>query len=158
MIGVLKDQYELIKGSRQVALNFIEESVGSDLNTPVPAFENKTIRYLLVHTANCYGQWLGYFALQYGTPFLNDTDFIHFEAIRAAYAEADVLVEEFLNHFQHQMKLPINGTLSHGRKATACPLELFTHVTTHEFHHKGQIMTMARLLGHVPPDTDVVRT
>ena len=51
MIAVLKDQYELIKSSRQVALDFIEGTVGGDMNTPVPAFENKTIRYSLVHSA-----------------------------------------------------------------------------------------------------------
>ncbi|TKC09723.1 DinB family protein [Pedobacter frigoris] len=34
---------------------------------------------------------------------------------------------------------------------------IFTDVITHEFHHKGQAMTMARLLGHIPPDTDVMR-
>ncbi|RZL05047.1 MAG: hypothetical protein EOO89_27250 [Pedobacter sp.] len=34
---------------------------------------------------------------------------------------------------------------------------IFTHVITHEFHHKGQSMTMSRLLGHTPPDTDILR-
>ncbi|WP_372850566.1 DinB family protein [Pedobacter sp.] len=28
---------------------------------------------------------------------------------------------------------------------------------TYEFHHKGQVMTMARLLGNTSPDTDVMR-
>jgi len=32
-----------------------------------------------------------------------------------------------------------------------------THVMTHEFHHKGQIMTMGRMLGYTPPDADVIR-
>ncbi len=31
------------------------------------------------------------------------------------------------------------------------PLGLLTHAVTHEFHHKGQIVAMARHLGHVPP-------
>jgi uncharacterized damage-inducible protein DinB len=34
---------------------------------------------------------------------------------------------------------------------------VFSHVITHEFHHKGQSMTMSRMLGHLPPDTDVMR-
>lgn len=34
---------------------------------------------------------------------------------------------------------------------------IFTHVITHEFHHKGHAMTMARLLGYTPVDTDVMR-
>nr|WP_281243085.1 DinB family protein [Gracilibacillus ureilyticus] len=28
---------------------------------------------------------------------------------------------------------------------------------THEFHHKGQIAVMLRLLGHTPENTDVLR-
>ncbi|MCB0624495.1 MAG: hypothetical protein KDC43_11415, partial [Saprospiraceae bacterium] len=34
---------------------------------------------------------------------------------------------------------------------------LFTHVVTHEFHHKGQILSLTRHLGFVPVDTDVMR-
>ncbi len=36
-------------------------------------------------------------------------------------------------------------------------LELFTHVMTHEFHHKGQIMSMTRLLDYSPVDADIIR-
>ena len=35
------------------------------------------------------------------------------------------------------------------------PLWLLTHTETHEFHHKGQIVAMARHLGYNPPDTDL---
>ncbi|MCU5378655.1 hypothetical protein OCA08_16075 [Bacillus cereus] len=35
------------------------------------------------------------------------------------------------------------------------PLWLLTHTETHEFHHKGQIVSMARHLGYNPPDTDL---
>ena len=38
------------------------------------------------------------------------------------------------------------------------PLQLFTHTITHEFHHKGQVMSMSRLLGYVPVDADIIRT
>ena len=33
---------------------------------------------------------------------------------------------------------------------------LFTHVITHEFHHKGQLLTLSRILGYVPPDEDII--
>ena len=33
---------------------------------------------------------------------------------------------------------------------------LLTHTETHEFHHKGQIASMARHLGYVPPNTDLI--
>ncbi|MFI5159066.1 MAG: DinB family protein [Sphingobacteriales bacterium] len=44
-----------------------------------------------------------------------------------------------------------------GSGLTRSPFELFTHVTTHEFHHKGQVVSMSRQLGYTPVDTDVIR-
>ena len=44
-----------------------------------------------------------------------------------------------------------------GKMLPASPLKLFTHVITHEFHHKGQILSLSRHLGYVPVDTDVIR-
>jgi uncharacterized damage-inducible protein DinB len=158
MIEVLKKQYALLQGSREVVLNFIETEVGADLNTPVPAYEGSTIRYLLVHAANCYLQWLGYFALKLPFDFLDDHNFTSISSIRTLFIQADETMNTFLENFAAEIEIPINSTLSRNRQVTASPLQLFTHVFTHEFHHKGQIMTMCRLLGHTPPDTDVIRT
>ncbi len=36
------------------------------------------------------------------------------------------------------------------------PLWLLTHTETHEFHHKGQIVSMARHLGYTPPNTILI--
>ncbi len=51
----------------------------------------------------------------------------------------------------------IEGQFS-GEKFVATPLWLFTHTMTHEFHHKGQIATMGRMKGHIPPDLDLIMT
>jgi uncharacterized damage-inducible protein DinB len=157
MITVLQKQYTLLQGSREVVLNFIETQVGNDLNTPVPAFENKTIRYLLVHTCNTYFQWLVYFALKRPFDLLNEQDFTAINQIRELYTKVDDTMAIFLENFAGQMEIPLNNTLSRNRQVSATPLQLFTHVLTHEFHHKGQILTMCRLLGHIPPDTDIIR-
>jgi uncharacterized damage-inducible protein DinB len=157
MIAILKKQYELLQGSREVVLNFIETQVGEDLNKPVPAYEGNTIRYLLVHTANTYFHWLLYFALKKPFTLLDDQSFTTLNLIRPLYREVDETMTVFLENFAEQLDIPLNNTLSRNRQVSATPLQLFTHVLTHEFHHKGQIMTMCRLLGHIPPDTDVIR-
>lgn len=36
-------------------------------------------------------------------------------------------------------------------------LELFSHVITHEYHHKGQVLSISRHLGYTPVDTDIIR-
>jgi len=157
MITVLQKQYALLQSSRKVVLDFIETQVGNDLNTPVPAFENKTIRYLLEHNASCYFHWLGYFALQQPVDSLNDQGFTTVNLIRELYINVDDIMAAFLKSFDDKMEAPITGIHSRNGQVSATPLQLFTHVLTHEFHHKGQILTMCRLLGHIPPDTDVIR-
>lgn len=37
------------------------------------------------------------------------------------------------------------------------PAFILLHVVTHAFHHKGQMASMFRLLGHPAPDTDMQR-
>ncbi len=34
--------------------------------------------------------------------------------------------------------------------------QLLFHSVTHEYHHKGQIVTMIRMLGYTPNNTDVL--
>ena len=154
---ILQKQYALLQGSREVVFNFIDTQVGADLNTSVPAYENRTIRYLLIHTANTYFHWLLYFALKKPFNLLNDEGFITISQMRQLYAEVDDTMAVFLANFTERLDIPLNGTLSRNRQVSATPLQLFTHVITHEFHHKGQIMSMCRSLGHIPPDTDVIR-
>ncbi|MFD1258691.1 DinB family protein [Mucilaginibacter terrae] len=36
-------------------------------------------------------------------------------------------------------------------------LQIFTHTITNEFHHKGQILIIFRLLGQTPPGSDMIR-
>lgn len=63
----------------------------------------------------------------------------------------------FLKEFENRIDIPINNSRARVENLKATPLMIFTHVTTHEFHHKGQIMPMCRQLGYPPPETDVYR-
>ncbi len=157
MIDTLQKQYALVHSSRGVVLNFLETQVGPDLNTQVPVFENRTIRYMLVHIAGCYFHWLERFAVKRDVERLNDEDFVTTASIRVLFNSVDHTMGQFLTDFEGKMELPIIRMLPNQRQESATPLELFTHVITHEFHHKGQIVTMCRLLGYPPPDTDVIR-
>ena len=156
-LTLLHSQYELIKGSREVVLNVLEANGDEVINTPVPAFEGKTIGWLLVHIANTYTHWLSNFARKQDIAFADDAGFTSIINIRALYYLVDEEVVIFLTHFSDLLEQPIHGTISRNREVSASPMQLFTHVITHEFHHKGQLMSMFRLLGHIPPDTDVIR-
>lgn len=157
MITIFQKQYTLVQSSRAVVLNFIETEVKDDLNTPVPAYNNSTIRNLLEHNASCYFNWLAYFAMKQPAGSINDTGFKTAPLLRQLYARVDEVVAAFLENFKDTMDVPVTGIHSRNGQISATPLELFTHVITHEFHHKGQIMSMCRMLGYIPPDTDVSR-
>jgi uncharacterized damage-inducible protein DinB len=154
---ILKQQYQLVQGSRQVMLNFIKNEVGQDFITPLPEFNGNTIHYLLVHSANTYKHWAANFPMYKALPYADDTKVHDIDAIQALYREADVLLADFLTQFGDDLHQQITNKVRSGTMVIVTPLQLFTHMLTHEFHHKGQIMTMCRLLGHIPPDTDVIR-
>lgn len=50
------------------------------------------------------------------------------------------------------LKIDINNKI-----VIANPLKIFTHVITHGFHHKGQILSLNRHLKYAPVDTDIIR-
>ncbi len=155
-MDILKQQYELIKGSRQVMLNFIEEQVGEGYSVPIKEFNSKNVRYFLLHINNTYKHWGANFGMNKKLPYIDYNNQVSITEVRELFDETDKLLSEFLNHFK-QLDKPVTNTTNSGMLLTVTPLELFTHMTTHEFHHKGQIMTMCRLLGYIPPDTDVLR-
>lgn len=80
------------------------------------------------------------------------------EEIRNIYSGVDHLMLEFIDAYGPSWGQMINGRASQNRvEMNVSVLKLFTHVTTHEFHHKGQILTISRLHGYTPADTDVIR-
>jgi len=159
MLQLLTSQYELIKGSRGVLFAYCERMKGGDLYKPVGEFNNSSIAGLLVHNANTYIGWVSNFGMNRNAPFYKAEDIKSLDEIKELFEKVNALVTEFLEKYAGDFEQPVTGMVKHRGFSTALsPLQLFTHVITHEFHHKGQILTMSRLLGYTPVDTDVIRT
>jgi uncharacterized damage-inducible protein DinB len=144
-----------VRISRGILLDFIASDLGDEgVIAPVPAYMEKSLRDLLVHSARSYFHWLAYLALKqpYGSVDGSGTTV---GELRQLYARVDDTMALFLDHFSGVMDVPFIGVHDDGWRVSVTPHGLFTHVTTHEFHHKGQIVLMSRLLGYAPPDTDV---
>lgn len=158
MHQLLSAQYENIKGSRGALLDYCGSLNAGDLFKKSITFNNNSISDLLVHNANTYISWLDNFGLDGSMAFYENGDVSGLDEIKLIYRKIDLIVDEFLKKYGDDYLSPQTKFIS--RKAialTLSPLQLFTHVTTHEFHHKGQILTMSRLLGYTPVDTDVIR-
>lgn len=131
----------------------------ADLFKVVAAFNNNTIIGMLVHNANTYIHWLAQLDKSTDLEFVKAADIKDMDAIEKAYQLVDAIVDDFLIRYSADYTKPFTQNLPRTTyMVTLTPLQLFTHGITHEFHHKGQILTMSRLLGYTPVDTDVIRT
>jgi uncharacterized damage-inducible protein DinB len=159
MQQLLLSQYESVKGARQALFSYCKSMNESDLFKKVDAFNNSSIVDLLVHSANTYISWLNNLGLDAGAPFYESGDIKSLAEVEQIFGDVDRFVPDFLQKYSAGYEQPFTKTIAHrGIVVTVTPLQLFTHVITHEFHHKGQILTMSRLLGYIPVDTDVIRT
>jgi uncharacterized damage-inducible protein DinB len=158
MKQLLSAQYNEIKGARSALFAYCESMKQTDLFKPVEVFNNSSIADLLVHNANTYISWINNFGLDGNSPFYKTESFKNLGEIKSLFEKVDQMVADLLEKFQGDYEQPLTGLVKHrGFKLTKTPLQLYTQAVTHEFHHKGQIVTMSRLLGYTPVDTDVIR-
>ena len=156
-MNTLKEQYKLVLGSREVLLNYCGTLTTSDLTKEIDSFKKSSVMYMLLHIANTYLFWLKRFAFNQEFEYFSVENVKDIEGVIKAFDEVNIAVNKFFDSELKSSKL-IEGEIFWLKKNMSYSvLELFTHVITHEFHHKGQIMTMTRLLGYTPPDTDVIR-
>ncbi len=156
-IAFARQQYEEIKSARKVLLDYCETLSPADFICQGPGFgKGGSVRHLLVHNIHCYEHWIIRQALQLDRPF-TVADTLHtIPECRIVYQEINELMDQFLDKVEQNSDDLFSVTI-HDEQQQVDGLKLFTHTITHEFHHKGQILTLSRMLGYTPVDTDVMR-
>jgi uncharacterized damage-inducible protein DinB len=158
MSTLLTSQYEEIKGARHALFAYCEGMSPADLFKQVDVFNNSSIADLLVHNVNTYLSWVNNFGLDRNTSFYKTTDVKNLDEIKVLFEKVDSIMAKFLEKHCNNLEEPFTAIVKHrGFPMTLTPLQLYTQAITHEFHHKGQIVTMSRLLGYTPVDTDAIR-
>jgi uncharacterized damage-inducible protein DinB len=158
-MDLARAQYRLVVGARRALFGYCATFAPADLCKAIAEFNGSSICRILIHSANTYIHSLVKVAEQRSHDFFEADDMKSVADVESAFKLVDDIVVNFLQRFEGDFYVPL--VFDHpnkGIKLTLSPLELFTHVITHEFHHKGQILTMSRLLGYVPLDTDIIRT
>ncbi|WP_067624279.1 DinB family protein [Alicyclobacillus acidiphilus] len=160
MFDVFKQQYTLIRSTREVLFEFLEQIPVQDLHANVPGFGTGSIIKTHIHVADCYRYWLGSFAAgqkRADFSFATDSEIerADVQQVRDRFELANDAVDRFLDTFSSRLLEPITNEVKWQKEWSTTPLWLLTHTETHEFHHKGQIVSMARHLGYEPPDTDL---
>ncbi|WP_099157676.1 DinB family protein [Virgibacillus ndiopensis] len=156
-MDVLARQYDWIRQTRELLFQFCEVMTLEDYTKDIDSFGGDSIRDIHVHVAECYQHWLGNIAMKKGINPVKPDSINSVADLRHVFKETDRLVEAFLQEYEGRWDLTISRTVSWQEKPIEyTTLWLFTHTITHEFHHKGQIVKMGRLLGYIPPDTDLI--
>ncbi|PWV98674.1 putative damage-inducible protein DinB [Paenibacillus cellulosilyticus] len=159
MIELLQQQYDWVKSARNNLFAFLEEIPPLLLHQALPSFGRGTILKTHIHVADSYRLWLGSFAFRLPPDHHQDISIDKIKRadvpfVRNLFAEVDDTVQRFLNATNDWSEPIVHPVFWQDEPHVASPLHLFTHVVTHEFHHKGQIVSMARQLGYPPPADD----
>jgi uncharacterized damage-inducible protein DinB len=155
---ILPHQYDLIKERRETLFRYCESISNEHFTHDNEGFGGRSIQYLFVHVANTYIFWLGHFPSISNLNFAKAENYKSLDDVKTLFKTIDEITAIFLNRFDPVPEYPITNKIS-GREMELAitPLQLFTHVITHEYHHKGQILSMSRQLGYTPIDTDLIR-
>ena len=148
-------QYEFVKSSRKVLLEYCKTLSDKDFLIENSSFGRGSVRNLLVHIGNTYEFWIGK-SMDKNIKFTEYNSIKDTKEAEVFFTSIDLLIEEFIRVYFEKTMSDIEININ-SKVVIANPLKLFTHVITHEFHHKGQILSLSRHLGYVPVDTDVIR-
>lgn len=155
-MNVYKSQYELIQRTRESLFRYCEVLSPADYVTEVEALGGASIRNLHAHVADCYRIWLGNRALGKALPKVKPESIGNVEDMREVFKTIDALTYEFLNEYKDKWE-PSNQASGQNDSVESSELWLFTHTITHEFHHRGQIVKMGRMLGYPPPKMNLAK-
>ncbi|WP_088072320.1 DinB family protein [Gottfriedia luciferensis] len=157
-------EYKWVKENRGVLLDFCSQLKPEDFTRKLDGFGFQSVRETLLHIADCYIAWIGSFILlKTKSPITPKVEIasLNLDDIKLRFEQADVFVKELMQFTSEKMNEPIVRKIpwrETSEDISITPMKLLIHTITHEYHHKGQIVSMARQMGYVPPNTDVIGT
>jgi uncharacterized damage-inducible protein DinB len=141
--------------SLTLVLDHLSAIPDGDYAKTLPGFGFPTLRAQMIHIFNCEAFWIH--TLQ-GVRFQDegaaDWPAVSDARIRQRNVSANTLT--YLSGMtDEQFNADTELHFSDGDTAVRTPALVLHHIFTHAFHHKGQIVSMCRVLGHPAPDTDL---
>lgn len=156
----LRTLYTWVRGSRERVFGWLETVPAAVLTAERPDFAYGSLRNISVHVADCYRVWVGMRGLgrEDCQDRLNPDTIPDLADLRRVYAEVDAVLDDALTHFR-DLDSPLIIPDEPHDPLTVTRRWLLLHPITHEFHHKGQMLALGRVLGYPyppGPDTDLV--
>lgn len=147
--------YTLVRRTRVGVLDWLEGLPEEVFTREHEDFAYGSLRNIYAHVAACYLNWIGGVGLGKEDVEVTVSDP---SELRAAFIRVDATVQEALETFI-ALDESFTWTSASGTTHELTQRWLILHTVTHEFHHKGQALALARVLGHPhpgKPDTDLV--
>ena len=117
-----------------------------------------SVRNLLAHILYCEAGWVH--ALQDDLPYA-EWKYADYPTVASLREARKQVFAETLAYLDGLSEAQLNATVARRPKGWTKPLRspafILHHILTHAFHHKGQVVTMFRMLGYPAPDTDLQR-
>jgi uncharacterized damage-inducible protein DinB len=152
----IRKQYTFVRESRNILFEYCQTIRTEDFINQNSSFgRGGSIRNLLVHIANTYELWIANTVLKKEVAYAEYEAFENIQEVIKLFAYVDQFMSDFfelMEKSEEEIEYESNGI-----KIRAEPFKLFSHVITHEYHHKGQILSLSRHLGYIPVDTDIIR-
>jgi uncharacterized damage-inducible protein DinB len=153
----MRTVYGWVVETRAGLLSFLEGLLFDVVARELDDVGHGSMRGLLLHVAGCYRWWLHAYVNELPMPKRDDKSYPDMRSIRKAFSEVDAIADTFCDSWAGSSDATLSRRVPWGEKPlVVTPRWLFTHATTHEFHHKGQIVMLCRRLGHPPAETDLV--
>lgn len=152
-----KEQYEYVKEARHCLLDYCKTISHEHL-----MFENSgfghggSIRNVLVHVADCYQVWINHRILKQPFTSFQFQVYNNIGDVQNLFSSVDEFMEHYFIFLDNNGNTDIEF-VKDSLKQSVAAFKLYSHVITHEFHHKGQILSMSRQLGYTPADTDIMQ-
>lgn len=150
----LKLVYSWVRETREVLFRHLESLPAGLYTEPTEVLAGASIRDRHVHVAECYLFWVADVGMG-ETVTASSKAYPDPAAVRTLFEEVDTTVERFMHVAGEHVDEPMQRHHD-GMPIVVTPRWLLTHPITHEFHHKGQIVTALRLFGCPMGDSDLV--
>jgi uncharacterized damage-inducible protein DinB len=148
--------YDMTRRTRANVLDWLETLPVEVFTLEREDFAYGSLRNIYAHIAGCYQWWIGTVGLEFKKQ--DEPTVTNVAELRIAFDRVDDLMQEALETFS-DLDTKFEWTSPSGVKEMLSKRWLMLHPITHEFHHKGQALALARVIGHPHPgrpDTDLV--
>ena len=129
-----------------------------EFTSPLQFLAGRSPRDVVAHTMETEIFWI-HCALQ-GKPMIKFREYEQYAAVdtvRRRWAEVAAETKEYLRSLTPEDIDAEKSVDIGGSNVVQFPLwQIIYHVITHEFHHKGQLMSAVRDLGYEPSETDFI--